>query len=189
MIMIRMRFIVSALCAVVALVVVATAVACKKEEPAAPVKPGGAHPPPASAPPAAGTDADNKRIEALDLAVKIDAALATLERGEKALPDGRKVEAWIARGTPSLPKKVVVATAGDDKGAPAGVVDMYYDDKGMLAFARAPDGLFIFKMESLALWLDTDQKVKRGLTPALVKPRVDALLKDNAAALTAFGLR
>lgn len=187
--MIMMRFVVSSLCFAFVSVSVVTTAACKKDEPAKPAKPQGVHTPPPSAPPAAGTDADNKRVEALDLAVKIDAALAQLERGEKALPDGRKVEAWIARGTPSLPKKVVVATAGDDKGAPAGVVDMYYDDKGMLAFARAPDGLFVFKMESLALWLDADQKVKRGLNPAMVKPRVDALLKDSAAALTAFGLR
>lgn len=187
--MITMRFVAHFVFTAVCAVVVLAAVACKKDEPAAPVKPEGVHTPPASAPPAAGSDADNKRIEALDLAVKIDAQLATLERGEKALPDGRKVEAWIARGTRPLPKKIVVATAADDKSVPASVVDMYYDDKGMLAFARAPDGLFVFKMESLALWLDADQKVKRGLNPATVKPRVDALLKDSATALTVFGLR
>jgi hypothetical protein len=66
---------------------------------------------------------------------------------------------------------------------------MYYDDKGMLTFARASDGLFIFRMESLALWLDADQNVKRGVSPSVVQPRTEALLADNRAALTAFGLR
>lgn len=150
---------------------------------------GGAAPaPPPSAPPKAGTDADNKRIEALDLAVKIDGELATLERGEKVLADGRKVEAWITRTTPPLPKKMVVATV-DDKGATTGALDLYYDDKGLLTFARAADGLFVFRMESLSVWLDNDQKVKQGLTPGVVKPRVDAITGDSRAALTLFGLR
>lgn len=162
--------------------------ACKKDAPPPPVVVDApAHPAPAGPP--AGSDGDSKRIEALDLAVKIDASLASLEHGEKTLPDGRKVEAWIKRDTkPPMPQKIVIASV-DDKGAPNGVVDMYYDDKGLLTFARAPDGLFILRMESLALWLDVDQKVKRGLTPQVVKPRADALLGDNRAALTAFALR
>jgi hypothetical protein len=161
---------------------------CKKDPPPPPPVVDAPTPPAAKGPPP-GSDGDTKRIAALELAVKIDGALATLEHGEKKLPDGRKVEAWIKRDAkPPVAQKVVVTTV-DDKGAPNGVVDMYYDEKGYLTFACAQDGLFIFSMESLALWLDADQKVKRGLNPAAVKPRTDALLKDNSAALTTFGLR
>lgn len=187
MIMNRPTPVVAVAVAVVALVTVG---ACKKDPPAPVASDAPAPPAPAGPPP--GSDGDNKRIEALDLAVKVDAELPTLERAEKTLADGRKVEAWIARtATPPVARKVVVHTVGAaaDAKAPGGVVDMYYDDKGMLAFARAPDGMFIFRMESLALWLDADQKVKRGISPAVVKPRADALLADNRAALAAFGLR
>ncbi len=163
-------------------------VACKKDPPA-PAAPVDAPAPPAASGPPPGSDGDTKRVEALDLAVKIDGALASLEHTEKKLPDGRKVEAWIKRdATPPVAQKIVLTTV-DDKGVPNGVVDLYYDDKGLLTFARAPDGLFIFRMESLALWLDADQKVKRGVSPTVVKPRADALLTDNRAALTVFGLR
>jgi hypothetical protein len=178
--MIRIAFIIT--------LAVASLTACKKDAPPPPdVVDAPAHPAPAGPPP--GSDGDNKRVEALALAVQIDAALPSLEHVEKKLPDGRNVEAWIKRDAkPPVAQKVVVATV-DDKGAANGVVDMYYDDKGMLTFARAQDGLFVFRMESLALWLDADQHVKRGLNPAMVKPRSDALLADNRAALTVLGVR
>ena len=166
-----------------------TFAACKKDEPEKPA----AEPrkQPENAPTPAGTDADRKRIEALDLAVKIDAALPTYQHAEKPLPalDGktRKAEAWVEQGTPPKPKKIVV-TVTDDKGV-VETTDLYYDDKSMLQFARAPDGLFVFQMESLAVWLDRDQKVKRGLNPSLTKNRVDAIMSDNRATLLMFGLR
>lgn len=165
------------------------AVACKKDEAKAPV--AEAHKPPMNAPPPAGSDGDKKRIEALDLAVKIDAALPGYQRAEKPLPalDGktRKAEAWVENSTPPKPKKIVV-TASDDKGG-VETTDLYYDDRGMLQFARAPDGLFVFQLESLALWLDRSQNVKRGLSPSLTKTRVDAIMADNRASLLLFGLR
>lgn len=166
-----------------------TLAACKKDEPVKPVVEG--HQQPVNGPTPAGSDGDRKRIEAIDLAVKIDAALPGYDRAEKPLPalEGktRKAEAWVERSTPPKPKKIVV-TATDDKGG-VETTDLYYDDKGMLQFARAPDGLFVFQLESLALWLDRDQKVKRGLNPSLTKTRVDAIMADNRATLLMFGLR
>ena len=172
-----------------ALSLLTLATGCKKDQPVKPVIE--AQKQPINGPTPAGTDADHKRIEAMDLAVKIDAALATYERGEKALPElqgkTRKAEAYIDRGTPPKAKKIVI-TANDGKGL-VETTDFYYDERGLLQFARAPDGLFVFQMESLALWLDRDQKVKRGLNPSLTKARVDSLMADNRATLVMFGLR
>ena len=165
-------------------VVLGASLACKKDEAAPP--PAEARKQPMNAPPPAGTDADTQRIQALDLAVKIDAALASYDSAEK-VDAKRKVEAWTERATPPKPRKIVITGTGTD-GAPE-VTDLYYDDKGMLQLARAPDGLFIFQMESLALWLDRDQKVKRGLDPSLTKTRVDAIMADNRTTLGMFGLR
>src|SRR5688572_27746658 len=88
------------------LAAVAAVGACKKDPPA-PVATDSPPPQPTPAGPPPGSDGDTKRIEALDLAVKIDAALPSLEHAEKKLADGRKVEAWIARtATPPVAKKI-----------------------------------------------------------------------------------
>lgn len=183
------------------LVFVAAAVAatgCKKEEaPPPPPSPApAAAAPPVPAPPAAGTDADTKRIEAQALATATDAALATFTKSEKEFPpdasgSARKAEAWTAAGPDGkrqFPKKVVISRL-DDKGVVQETTDLYFDERGRLQYARAPDGLFIFQNESLALWLDREQRVKRGLNPGVVTMRVEALKKEMVEALGLFNLR
>jgi len=54
---------------------------------------------------------------------------------------------------------------------------------------RAPDGLFVFNLESLALWLDREQRVKRGVSPGEARTRVDELKLQAAKALSTLGVR
>lgn len=142
-------------------------------------------------PPPAGSDADRQRIAALALAQKTDAGLASDQRTDKPLPalDGkaRKAEAWLVPGTPARPRKIVV-TAADERGGSEST-ELYYNNDGLLQLARAADGLFVFDQESLAVWLDLEQKVKRGLHPSLTKVRVDAIMAEHRLALMTFGLR
>lgn len=169
---------------------------CKKDEdkqavaakppPKAPAPP--AAPQPAAPPP--GSDADLKRQSALALAKGVDDALATFTRVEKDLPAGpdgkaRGAEAWHVG---KLPKKLVIKTK-DATGVVSDTTDVYYDEQGRIGFARAPDGLFVFNMESLALWLDAEQRVKRGVSPNEARTRVDALKLEAAKALSVLGVR
>lgn len=163
----------------------------KKEVPAQkpPPKAQPASPPQASAPPA-GSDADVKRAAALALAKTIDDALATFTHVEKDLAPGpdskaRAAEAWHVGKTP----KKLVLKSKDATGVVADTVDFYYDEQGHLGFVRSGDGLFVFTMESLALWLDRDQRVKRGVSPAEARTRVDDLKLQAAKALSTLGVR
>lgn len=170
--------------------------ACKKDEPPpAPAAPVAAVPT-TPVPPTAGSDADKKRTEAQALASATDAALATFARVEKDLPPdasgaARKAQAWTAPragGKGEVAKKVVISKL-DDKGVVQATTDLYFDERGRLQYARAPDGLFVFQNESLALWLDREQRVKRGLNPGVVTMRVEALKKELVEALSLFNLR
>lgn len=157
-----------------------------KPAPKAPAPP--AAPQPAAPPP--GSDADLKRQSALALAKGVDDALATFTRVEKDLPAGadgkaRAAEAWHQG---KLPKKLVLKTK-DATGVVSDTTDVYYDEQGRIGFARAPDGLFVFSMESLALWLDAEQRVKRGVSPNEARTRVDALKLEAAKALSVLGVR
>lgn len=157
-----------------------------KPPPKAPAPP--AAPQPAAPPP--GSDADLKRQSALALAKGVDDALATFTRVEKDLPAGpdgkpRAAEAWHVG---KLPKKLVIKTK-DATGVVSDTTDVYYDEQGRIGFARAPDGLFVFNMESLALWLDAEQRVKRGVSPNEARTRVDALKLEAAKALSVLGVR
>lgn len=159
-----------------------------KEAPAKGPKPP-ATPPEASAPPP-GTDADLKRTAALALAKAVDDGLAGYTRVEKDLqPEadgkGRAAEAWAVG---KLPKKLVIKIK-DATGVVADTTDFYFDDGGHMAFVRAPDGLFVFNLESLALWLDRDQRVKRGISPSDARARVEQLRTQSAKALSALGVR
>ncbi|MBI1945657.1 MAG: hypothetical protein HYS27_08175 [Deltaproteobacteria bacterium] len=162
----------------------------KKEEPANKPPPKAPSTPPQAAVPPPGTDADAKRAAALALAKGIDDGLAGFTRVEKELAaeaDGkaRAAEAWHVG---KLPKKLVIKIK-DATGVVADTTDFYFDDAGHLAFVRAPDGLFVFSMESLALWLDREQRVKRGVTPGDARTRVDALKLQSAKALSTLGVR
>ncbi len=163
----------------------------KKEDAPPPPKKVDPHGPPQM--PMAGTDADNKRIAALDLQKKIDAGLATFQHDEKPMAAAagapqRKAECWWVEGTPRAPKKLVISDL-DASGAVQSSVDMYFDDKGMLEYAHAPDGHFVFHMEGLALWLDPQQRVKRGVKPQDASARAKALKKDMNDALALFKIR
>ena len=167
---------------------------CKKEEtPTATTTKPAAPPSHEPAPPPPGTDADKKRIEALDIAAKIDSGLAGFHHDAKPMAAGvageaRKAEVWFVDGKPLLPKKLVIAEV-DPAGALTSSVDMYFDDKGYLAFVRAPDGLFVFKLEGLALWLDPQQRIKHGIKPEDATARVNELKSDMNAGLTLFKIR
>ena len=152
----------------------------KKEEPAQPVKADG-HAPPAM--PAPGSDADQKRLDALALANKIDGELSTFKHDEKPMAPDKKAEMWWIEAKPEQPKKLIVT---DNSGA---ATTYYFDEKGMLAYVRAADGHFVFRMEGLALWLDPEQRVKHGVKPQEASARAAALKKDQSQALTMFGLR
>lgn len=163
----------------------------KKEAPVAkpPPKAQPQTPPQAAAPPP-GSDAEVKHHAALALAKGVDDGLATFTRVEKDLPAGpdgkaRSAEAWHMG---KLPKKLVLKTK-DATGVVSDTTDVYYDEQGRIGFARAPDGLFVFSMESLALWLDREQRVKRGVSPNEARTRADALKLDAAKALSALGVR
>jgi len=174
----------------VALVVVFTVVtlsACKKEEAAQPSGPAPkATKQPELGPPPAGSDADKKLTLSIDLAAKIDDVIGTFNKSEHALApsaDGkqRKGSLWVAGKSP---KKLAVVTV-DDKGAATAATDIYYDANGKIGFVRAPDGLFVFNNESLALWTDENKVVKRGVTPQEARMRVEELNADSKAALIA----
>ena len=180
----------------VALVVVTTAVvafaaSCKKEEEAAPSgKPAKATEQPELRPPPPGTDADKKLTAALELAKTIDDSLGTLTKSEPALKPGadgkqRKAALWASGKSP---KKLAV-TIVDDKGAATAATDIYYDANGKIGFVRAPDGLFVFNNESLALWLDENKIVKRGVTPQEARMRVEEINGDSKAALVGAGIQ
>lgn len=161
-----------------------------KEVPASKPPPKAPSTPPQAALPPPGTDADAKRAAALALAKGIDDGLAGFTRVEKELAaeaDGkaRAAEAWHVG---KLPKKLVIKIK-DATGVVADTTDFYFDDAGHLAFVRAPDGLFVFSMESLALWLDREQRVKRGVTPGDARTRVDVLKLQSAKALSTLGVR
>ena len=186
------RVIVTALAAALLL-----AASCKKDEkkaevapkPAPTAKPAPQTPPEPAAPPP-GSDADVKRGAALALGKAVDDALATFTHVEKELPAGadgkaRVAEAWHVGKTP---RKLVIKSK-DATGAVGDTSDFYYDEQGHLGLVRAGDGLFVFSMESLALWLDREQRVKRGITPAEARTRVDELKLQAAKALSALGVR
>ncbi len=159
-----------------------------KEAPAKGPKPPPT-PPQAAAPPP-GTDADLKRAAALALAKTVDDGLGAFTRVEKELAadaDGtaRAAEAWHVG---KLPKKLVIKVK-DATGVVADTTDFYFDDAGRMAFVRAPDGLFVFNMESLALWLDREQRVKRGISPGDARARVEQLRAQSAKALSSLGVR
>ncbi len=171
------------------------AASCKKDEKKeeAVVKPPAKAPPqapPQAAAPPPGSDADVKRAAALALAKGIDDALATFTHAEKELAgeaDGkaRAAETWHVG---KLPKKLVIKIK-DATGVVSDTTDFYFDETGKMAFVRAPDGLFVFTMESLALWLDRDQRVKRGVSPADARARVEELRLRSAKALSTLGVR
>ena len=133
--------------------------------------------------PAPGTDADNKRVAAIELAKGIDGGLSTFKHDTKGLDGTSTAEAWWVEAAPMKPQKLIIK---DGAGA---VTTMYFDDKGMLAYAIAPDGIFIFHMEGLALWLDGEQRVKRGIKPQEAAARSQALKKSMTQGLEAFRLR
>jgi hypothetical protein len=170
--------------------------ACNKKEdaPKPPAAPAPGPDQPALAPPRAGTDADNKKAAAQELATKIDASLATLQHGEKDLPQdvsatAHKAEAWWSEeGGKRTPKKLVLKTV-DAKGTVTETTDLYFDDRGMVEYVRAPDGFFVFHDELLALWLDREQRVRPGLNPGVTSVRVDTLKKAMMTGLDAFALR
>lgn len=155
-----------------------------KPPPKAPPPP----PQPAALPP--GSDADVKRAAAIALAKGIDEGLGGFTRVEKELAAGsdgkaRAAEAWHVG---KLPKKLVIKVK-DATGVVADTTDFYFDDGGRVAFVRAPDGLFVFSLESLALWLDRDQRVKRGVSPGDARTRADELKLQAAKALSTLGVR
>jgi hypothetical protein len=147
-------------------------------------------------PPPAGSDADQRRVAALALASATDAALASFKHDEKPMDptaDGQKrsAEVWFTDtngGQPLVPKKLIIKEL-DGSGAAKSQTDMYFDDKSMLAYAHAPDGHFVFRMEGLALWLDPDQNIKHGIKPQDAGARAAALKKDMSSALTMFRIR
>jgi hypothetical protein len=183
-----------------ALSVNASCKSCKKDDgdTAAGADGGGAHHKgvdsrPAPAMPAPGTDADNKRLAALALATKIDGDLATFKHDEKTLDPAlaganKKAEVWWIEASPEQPKKVIVKEL-DASGNVQSQTDMYFDEKAMLTYAKAPDGHFVFHNESLALWLDPEQRIKHGVKPQDAGLRANALKKEMSAALTTFKLR
>lgn len=181
------------LVALAVIVTVISAASCKDDPPPAPAPPtakAAPPPPPEPAPPPPGSDGDNKRLAALALAKAIDDALATFTHVEKPLApsaDGKaqSAEAWH---TGKMPKKLVLKTK-DATGAVVDTVDVYYDDRGKIGFSRSADGLLIFSQESLALWLDREQRVKRGVSPADARQRVEQLKASTEAALTTLGVR
>jgi hypothetical protein len=160
--------------------------ACEKDPPPPPPKPAqGAKREPSPPPP--GTDADLKLNAGIALAKSADEALAAAAPIEKPMPaaDGKacKVKVWLDG---KRPKKVTVLTL-DDGGATTAVTDIYYDERGKPGFVRAPDGLFIFHEESLALWTDHERRVKRGISPEAARERVAEIKKLSSDALGAAG--
>ncbi|MCC7074489.1 MAG: hypothetical protein IT383_24495 [Deltaproteobacteria bacterium] len=146
--------------------------------------------PPQPAAPPPGTDADLKRAAALALAKTVDDGLAGFSHVEKDLAagadgKGRAAEAWHVG---KVPKKLVLKVK-DATGVVADSTDVYYDDAGHMAFVRAPDGLFVFNMEALALWLDREQRVKRGVSPGDARTRAEQLRAEAAKALVTLGVR
>lgn len=161
-----------------------------KEEPASKPPPKAAPSPPQAAAPPPGSDADVKRAAAIALAKGIDDGLAGFTHVDKELAAGadgkaRAAEAWHVG---KLPKKLVIKIK-DATGVVADTTDFYFDDGGRVAFVRAPDGLFVFNLESLALWLDREQRVKRGVSPGEARTRVDELKLQAAKALSTLGVR
>jgi len=144
-----------------------------------------AMPPPVQADlglPPKGSDGDKKRIAALGLEAKIQGNLANLSNETKDMsnaPTGekRQVKGWKDNATPARVHKLLISKL-DGAGIIIDRTEMFFDDKDRLAFVRAADGLFIFDQERLALWLERDERLKRGLKPAKVAPRVEELLKD-----------
>jgi hypothetical protein len=170
---------------VAAAVVVVTVAGCdscdkKKDEPAAGAVEPAEHAP--AAMPAPGSDADQKRLDSLALVAATDGALSTFKHDEKPMGPDKKAEGWWIEAKPEKPKKIVVKDA-------KGETSYYFDDKGGIAYVRAPDGHFVFRMEGLALWLDPEQRVKHGVKPQEAMTRANALKKDASQALGLFGLR
>lgn len=154
---------------------------------------GDPHAPPAPPPP--GSDADTKLKSALALASAIDGQLATFAHGEKAaqpnsLGQPRKAECWYVDDPKQRRPKKLILKDLDAAGSVQSETDYYYDDKQMVAYVKASDGHFVFgEMEGLALWLDPEQRIKRGIKPMDALNRANQLKKDMTAALISFAIR